>query len=137
MRNLLVIFFLFSLPANATSPAYPVKAKNPDCQLELEALDDKYTSELLMIYPDVEIHLIANNLMLIRKTAISEGAIETQRQIDSMIVTQLIETIKNESKSKHFILALTNIRDELSITPLLVADSQKDELSLLFKRLGI
>ena len=137
MRSLLVLILFSSFPALATSPSYEIKAKNPECQLELEGLEKKYISELEIMYPDFEINVLINKLMVIRSTALIEGAIETQRTIDSLIANQLIETGKYKISGTAFLEDFVRIKNELSVSPLLVSDIQKDKLENIFVALGI
>jgi hypothetical protein len=76
MRNLLFLILFSSLPALATSPAYEIKAKNPECQLELEELEKKFISELEVMYPDFEINVLISKLMVVRSASLIEGAVE-------------------------------------------------------------
>jgi hypothetical protein len=137
MRSLLVLILFSSLPVLATSPAYEIKAKNPDCQLELEALEKKYISELEVMYPDFEINVLINKLMAVRSTSLIEGAIETQRTIDSLIANQLIETGKYKITGKAFLEDFARIKNALSVAPLLVSDAKKEELEKVYLSLGI
>jgi len=137
MRNLLFLILFSSFPVLATSPAYEIKANNPECQLELEELEKKYISELEVMYPDFEINVLIKRLMIVRGASLIEGAVETQRAIDSLIATQLIETGKYKITGEAFLSDFIRIKNELSVAPLLVSEVQKGELEEVFLSLGI
>jgi|GEM_PF-2070871 hypothetical protein len=137
MRLISLICFFIVISAHSVDIALPIKANNPDCQIELTEREDFWSTTHKRMMLDFEITLHLGSLFDLRATAIGQGNGTLIQQIDSKIYDSLRYVLHRPEFLDPFRKHLSWIKESLELQPLHIGSEELQQIRDGFAVLGL
>ena len=109
---------------------------SPTCTIELAKLKDENRENVQDFFASVSIDHVMQ-MLSIRRVAISDGALNVQREVDLRIFEMLSLMMDKKNISAREVEYLKSLKEDFETYPLVVAEMQSNEITKKFLTLGL